>query len=281
MRIAMALLLVAAANGQSFDAASIKPAGAPSGITCSGGPGTTNPGTWRCSNMPLALVVSQAFGFRDYQFSAHDACCMARFDFAVKVPDGATKDQFHRMLQNLLRERFKLAFHLERKEMGIYELTVADKGPRMKQSSGANPAEEAWWAPVPWVADKDGYPVLPDGRSGVVTGFEGRQRWTAFHLSMEDIAKTLADQSGRQVTDATGLKERYDVDVKWVVDPYSTMSESAKAQLEAQVGRPLESPSGPTLVRAVQDQLGLKMTSKKGIGEVVVIDHVEKTPIEN
>jgi uncharacterized protein (TIGR03435 family) len=40
-------------------------------------------------------------------------------------------------------------------------------------------------------------------------------------------------------------------------------------------------PSGPTLVRAVQDQLGLKLTSKKGFGDIVVVDHVERIPTEN
>jgi uncharacterized protein (TIGR03435 family) len=40
-------------------------------------------------------------------------------------------------------------------------------------------------------------------------------------------------------------------------------------------------PTGPTLIRAVQDQLGLKLNSKKGFGDIVVIDHVEKVPTEN
>jgi uncharacterized protein (TIGR03435 family) len=35
------------------------------------------------------------------------------------------------------------------------------------------------------------------------------------------------------------------------------------------------------LERAVQDQLGLKLESKKGTGDIIVIDQMEKTPIEN
>jgi uncharacterized protein (TIGR03435 family) len=44
---------------------------------------------------------------------------------------------------------------------------------------------------------------------------------------------------------------------------------------------PDNGPSGPTLIHAVQDQLGLKLNSKKGPGDIVVVDHVEKVPIEN
>ena len=42
---------------------------------------------------------------------------------------------------------------------------------------------------------------------------------------------------------------------------------------------PLES-SGPSFFTALQEQLGLKLESQKGSGQVLVIDHVEK-PSEN
>ena len=278
MRVAIALLAVCAANGQSFDVASVKPAAAASGISCTGGPGTSSPGMWRCSSMPLGYAIWMAYGFQSFQFSPRDPCCTPRFDFDVRIPNGTAKDQFDRMLQNLLRERFKLAFHYERKEVPIYELSMGSVGPKMKPASPGvpTPPDESWTQGV----DKDGYPTWPAGVSRL-SGSSGHFRWTTFNLSTPDIAKTLSEQSGRLVVDATGLKGEYDVDLKWVVDFYSLMSEMAKAELEEQVGRPLESPSGPTLVRAVQDQLGLKMSSKKGSGEVVVIDHVEKVPIEN
>jgi uncharacterized protein (TIGR03435 family) len=39
--------------------------------------------------------------------------------------------------------------------------------------------------------------------------------------------------------------------------------------------------SGPNLVTAVQEQLGLKLESKKGPLDLIVIDHMEKVPTEN
>jgi uncharacterized protein (TIGR03435 family) len=84
---------------------------------------------------------------------------------------------------------------------------------------------------------------------------------------------------GRPVVDATGLKGQYDVDLKWIRD--RLLSEKDKAEIEEQVGKLLEPGSGPRLVRAVQDQLGLRLNSKKGSGEIVVVDHIEKVPSGN
>jgi len=41
------------------------------------------------------------------------------------------------MLQNLLAERFKLALHWETKEVPVYELTVANGGPKLEHSDDA------------------------------------------------------------------------------------------------------------------------------------------------
>src|ERR1017187_8562313 len=113
-----------AADASSFEVASVKPA-SPSAtrIAVSGGPGTTSPGIWSGSNIPLAFLISNAYGFQPYQFNPRDSCCQAGFDITAKISAGTTKEQFLRMQQRLLAERFKLAFHLERKEMAIYELT--------------------------------------------------------------------------------------------------------------------------------------------------------------
>src|SRR5579862_4567577 len=152
-------------NAPSFEVASVKPA-SPSARSseCSGGPGTTSPGLWRCSNVPLWFVITPAFGFQAYQFSPRASCCQDRFDFAAKVPEGATKEMFQRMLQNLLVERFKLTLHHEPKEMAIFELTVAEKGPKMKESApGAERAPEDPWAVPEYTMGKDGYPEFPAG----------------------------------------------------------------------------------------------------------------------
>ena len=57
-----------------------------------------------------------------------------RYNIDARLPHGATKDDFRLMLQNLLKDRFKLTVHTEKVEMGIYELVIAKGGPKLKES---------------------------------------------------------------------------------------------------------------------------------------------------
>jgi uncharacterized protein (TIGR03435 family) len=75
----------------------------------------------------------------------------------------------------------------------------------------------------------------------------------------------LSGQLGRPVKDETGLKGQYDFALYWLSE-----------YLLAAAGPD----SGPDLIAAVQE-LGLEMKEKKGPVELIVIDHAEKTPIEN
>jgi uncharacterized protein (TIGR03435 family) len=38
---------------------------------------------------------------------------------------------------------------------------------------------------------------------------------------------------------------------------------------------------GPDFFRALQDQLGLRLEQRKAPVEILVVDHIEKTPTEN
>ena len=46
-------------------------------------------------------------------------------------------------------------------------------------------------------------------------------------------------------------------------------------------GGPPTEDSSPTIFEALQAQLGLKLESKKGMVDVLVVDHAEKIPTEN
>jgi uncharacterized protein (TIGR03435 family) len=59
-----------------------------------------------------------------------------RFDIQAKIPNGVSKNQVPEMLQALLAERFKLAFHHDRKTQSVYGLVVARDGPRSSSSLG-------------------------------------------------------------------------------------------------------------------------------------------------
>jgi uncharacterized protein (TIGR03435 family) len=69
------------------------------------------------------------------------------------------------------------------------------------------------------------------------------------------------------VFDKTGLAERFAFNLAWTPDQIPTEAPPP--------GIPPIDPNGPSLVTALQEQLGLKLEATKGPVEVLVIDRVE------
>jgi len=78
-------------------------------------------------------------------------------------------------------------------------------------------------------------------------------------VSLESFAKFLGSfvDDGSPVRDGTGLKGQYEIHLTWT-----------------------EGPSGSTLFEAVQEQLGLRLQARKLQIEYIVVDHVERVPID-
>lgn len=264
---------------QSFEVASVKPASpSATAIRCSGGPGSGDPTLWRCSNVPVGLLIATAYGFEIYQFRPSDPC--GRYDVNAKVPQGATTEQFHQMMRNLLKDRFRLKLHHEKKNMTVYELTVALGGPKLKHAAvtSASSPEDPWALPE-YSMGKDGYPIFPAGRGGLA-GPNGNYRWVGYNVSMQEITKTLSSQLGGPVIDATGLAGAYDMDLRWRVDSRWGLERAGIPQEEINALEDLGRP-GPPLIRAVQEQLGLRLNPSKGMGDIVVIDGLRSVPTGN
>jgi uncharacterized protein (TIGR03435 family) len=58
-----------------------------------------------------------------------------RYSVTAKIPSGTTKEMLPVMLQNLLADRFQLKVHWEAREESGYALTIANGGPKLKQSA--------------------------------------------------------------------------------------------------------------------------------------------------
>jgi uncharacterized protein (TIGR03435 family) len=241
----------------AFEVASVKPnpptatGGGMHG--CFGGPGTSDPGLYRCMQATVSLMAFQAYGLKLYQIGPDYYADKAEFNVTAKVPPGATEEQVKVMLQNLLVERFKLAFHYQKKEMAAYDLVVAKSGPKL---AAAAPVAE----PAPGAPARKGARMSRAG--GAVT-------WAGYDMSMDAVVLRIGQQIGRPVFDATGLKGEYDFSVTFA-DP----------NLNA-VTAPADSEPAPTIFEALEKQLGLKLEAKKAMIDVFVIDHMEKTPIGN
>jgi uncharacterized protein (TIGR03435 family) len=164
----------------------------------------------------------------------------------------------------------------------------------------------------PLKLDKDGFPEMPKGAGGgrgpMTMMMPGKARMKADNQSMEDLVKTLSRQVGKPVTDLTGLKGKYDFILTWdgaqmSSGPGMGPGRGGGMQFAMVTGGPGPGPgptgggggagdanspiSGgeqetqPTLFGALQSQLGLKLEAKKGMMELIVVDHAEKTPTEN
>jgi uncharacterized protein (TIGR03435 family) len=176
-----------------------------------------------------------------------------RFDMHAKAEKPSNAEELHIMLQNLLAERFQLQLHRTTKELPIYALTVDKGGPKMEP-------HEAKSAGDPWI-DQAQEQFL-------------HMKMTATFCPMDYFAWRLGQLLDRPVVDQTNLQGGYDFKLSYTREPPPGMQEGAQLN-----GQPIDT-SGPSLVEAIRDQLGLKLEKKKGPVEILAIDHVEK-PGEN
>jgi uncharacterized protein (TIGR03435 family) len=169
------------------------------------------------------------------------------------------------MLRSLLEDRFKLVAHGETREMPIYELVVARKdgrlGPGLHKASidcGALFASAQGGAPPPPRQPNEPPPCRLMG---------GPARTIASAATMQQLAANLSNHLERFVVDKTGLTDRFDFNLAWTPDRLPATPPPP--------GIPPIDPNGPTLVTALQEQLGLKVQPAKGPVNVLVIDSVD------
>ena len=305
-----------AAESPTFEVASVKPAEPqPPGqmrIRMSGGPGTPDPGQLTYTNVSLKNVMMNAYDVKGYQINGPNWLDGERFDIVAKIPQGATKEQFQQMLQNLLAERFKLTLHHETKELPMYALVVGKGGPKLKESVEEDAATPQGAAapplpppgrdeagPVRLKMGADGMPQLPSGmgKNGMITmmmidqhGSGGmRVRMMGKGQPISALLEPLRNQLGRPVVDATNLKAKYDITLDYAPDglngPMGMMPPPPPQHDGAPGGGgPMASApdmGGPTIFTALQEQLGLKLEQRKGPVDLLVIDRLEKVPTEN
>jgi uncharacterized protein (TIGR03435 family) len=97
------------------------------------------------------------------------------------------------------------------------------------------------------------------------------------NASTDMLVSALSRQAeiGRTVIDETGLNGKYDWTLKWTPD-VSTPISKEKDDGSHETANAAPPDSGPSIFTAIQEQLGLKLESKKGPVEILVIDHVER-----
>jgi uncharacterized protein (TIGR03435 family) len=255
-----------------FDVVSIKPN--------TGGGGLfrlrSDPGLLQANNVTLKFLLQVAYHVKDPQISGAPGWADSEhYNIEAKSDDASTdmlrklsreqqEAQARLMLQSMLADRCKLALHHETKELPVYALVVAKNGPKLHES--ADTPDDAAAAP----------PSTPNGPQPRHSfRMNGSGDLTVLAQSMDMFADLLARLAGRPIINETGLKGNYDFALKWTPD-------EGRGQL---AGGPADTAppgdaSGPSIFTALQEQLGLKLESRKGPVDTIAIDHVER-PSEN
>lgn len=237
----------------SFDVATIRPnnSGAPmmQGINEKGRYFTTH-------NTSLGDLIQFAYDMQAKQIvGGSEWMDKDRYDInAVPNQEGIPNlKQVRIMVQKLLTDRFKLTFHPDKRELSAFVLTAGKNEPKL------NPTQLHGAVPV----------------NSLLPGVSG---WT---LAMRNA--TTTDLTGylqmivldRPVVDQTDIRGKFDFNITFTPDDSQFKGHPPPAPKQAENGN-----VAPGLFEAIQQQLGLKLETKKALVNTIVIDHVEK-PSEN
>jgi uncharacterized protein (TIGR03435 family) len=176
-----------------------------------------------------------------------------KFDVVVQpsLPGRPSSAQMRSIVQKLLADRFKLAFHHAQRELPVYRIVTAKGGPKLtpstKEEQGNNTAA-----------------------IGIASG-----EMKVINATMSESASLMQRyvRLDRPIVDHTGIAGKYDFKLNWTPD-FSQFD-----------GNPPPGPAksdenAPSLYTAMQEQLGLKLEAAREPADVLVIDHVER-PSEN
>jgi uncharacterized protein (TIGR03435 family) len=243
-------LLSSAAAGQSpgrpaFEVASVKPSQRQVGADYNN-QFAISPSGITARNATLRRLVSEAYGIQVRQVVGPSWLDQNEYDIEARTGDNANREQLDLMLRTLLAERFNLKQHRETREMRVYELLVDKDGTKIHSVKSGETA-----------------------RAGAGFRFHGDMRQFADFLAVQLSIPILDDptQPGRAggpaipVLDRTELPGVYDlaVDVKpeLGIDSFTLWQ------------------------RALREQMGLRIKSRRGPVDVVVVDDAARGPSEN
>jgi uncharacterized protein (TIGR03435 family) len=286
------------AEGPTFDVASVKLFHADDRKVplFSGGPDSSDPGRLHL-RVNMSLLLGAAFGVSADQLKGpawlRDFSAMPFYDIVATMPADSSKKQVEKMLQNLLVERFHMVFHHEAGSFPGYDLVVDQGGPKLKEvTPDPNPTVDPQ-AVRNAAMGADGFPVVRGRRTSSLRPGTVNQRIKDQECSMGDLARQLGFLIGRsagkslddgffqpRVIDKTGLTGRYTFILEFDCPACVTLAANPDGGNSL---APLDESLGfPNIFAAVQKELGFRLVKTADVAmDVIVIDALDKTPIEN
>jgi uncharacterized protein (TIGR03435 family) len=273
----------AAGGKMSFDVASVKQNSAEptaanwhSNVPLNQGDDfTPTDGLFSASNQWFTQYLIFAYKLTQYQYRslskelpgwANDN----RYDIEARAAGDPTKDQYRLMMQSLLSDRFKFAFHSERKQAPVLALVLVKRGklgPKLQPHSPEEPC-------IATITTTNG-PAPTDAagfsqRYGVIVPIKasapGLIRFGARNVRMVMVADWLLTLTGtdidKPVIDKTELGT-----VDFVIEYSPDVRPNPNFTPDS---------VGPAFLQALKDQAGLKLEQQIGDIETFVVDHVEQ-----
>lgn len=247
MRVCVLGLLSAiaiAAQGPVFEVATLKLSPPPKEDRIVINLGRWQSGRFTMANVTLSDIMK--FGWNvvaDDQLVLPEWNRQVRFDVEGKAPADTKMPELRMMLRALAGERLHVKVRTEQRVLPYLALMKGKPGPKIKR------AEEA---PNPNV------------------GPQVRGRISHPQMSMQGLATLLSRFERQTVVDRTGLEGVYAVNLEWTPDNFSSQPD---------VNAP--PPDHPSLFTAVSEQLGLKLESRRGPLDVLVVESASRVPEEN
>jgi uncharacterized protein (TIGR03435 family) len=232
-------------------------------------------------SLTLREIIAAAYRVKTYQVRGPDWTETERFDVNATLPPDAKADQIPEMLQALLTERFLLALHREKKEMPVYALVIG-KPPLRLQELPPDPHAAATRDVVNGTLTGGPAGVYRDFGNGSSYSFVGG-KFEGKKLLVATLAAELERYSDRPIVDLTELKGLYDVRFEAPAEDYQVLLRRAAVNsgmvMPAQMMRVIDNDTNP-LPQAVE-HLGLKLDARRMPVDLLVIDQVRRTPVEN
>jgi uncharacterized protein (TIGR03435 family) len=232
-------LIALTARSQSFEVASVKRTTEPAQNTITCLPGGER---LRVKNMPLNWLIGAAYNMPVRQISGLlETFAKEDYDIEAKADHPVNRQQMMLLLRHLLEDRFKLAVRRETKEMKAQVLVVAKGGPKLDENG-------------------DGAELFQDRI--------GRNKWAFRNMPLALFVNAVANWIDDTVVDQTGLNGTYDFTVEFTPERIR--------QGGGEGGERAPDPNGPSIYTALQEQLGLKLESRKSLVEFLLVEHVER-----
>jgi uncharacterized protein (TIGR03435 family) len=157
------------------------------------------------------------------------------------------------MMQQVLKERMNFVAHVETKEVPAYDLVVGKNGLKIKAAD----------------------PNAKDNGTMMMRMDQGKMVLNAKGIPLSNLAANLSGPAGRPVFDKTALAGTYDITLEYAPERALSASAPDGGPTGGASALPAD-PVGPSVMAALEDQLGLKLVPSRGPMQIVVIERIAK-----